>query len=612
MPCELSCAALAQRVSWMQWRLALALFLLALLAYRTVVTTWRWTHMGDDVSGVHVSQALWPGSAPALEQASSRATVPGGRSQNSAASRYTALFNRECESGYALNDKYDDSKHNELQSKMWAPSVINQCESEWMPPEWAPCVASTSREHQSVYGEQLLFPDFELRMPVWMRKSQKFLWLDLVRRGYAMTSRGLPVLNLQPRTHTVLYEGLDEAQNFVVRNGALPASTEPFAWCLNEEKLGAIRTHEIHSGTPSGGVGQNGASSAALMVLLTHFESSGSTRSPCLREAIPSFGHVLVQAAHLWQTHDHDDVHLALKHVRNTTREVAALLLRLGFKSEQIIEYEPSNRVASDVLMSCTGVRVHPFFIYRLRELLGFDAADSLRDQSSRATTVLYSRSHATLIENEAALLDTIRAILLTRRQGETLLELSHALHEDDTECASFEECQKMVANAKLMIGASSGNAVESTLLDYHVFAPRGAAVVELFASKDASFSTHIFESSTILEQMYFPLIYEGTLANKSASGAASEDTYRISVNVEELAEVIQFSLRQYDMGASTDRAARAEGGNEIEMKYGPAVRLHYDMPFDEQTRRIAQLNPDKRLLQLSTEDRAILSVLHL
>jgi len=73
-------------------------------------------------------------------------------------------------------------------SAAWAPFIVSGPCSEGMAPAWAPCIKDTVNKDAEdagskvriTYAEELLFPDFDIRVPVFAKEADKAYWLQKV------------------------------------------------------------------------------------------------------------------------------------------------------------------------------------------------------------------------------------------------------------------------------------------------------------------------------------------------------------------------------------------------------------------------------------------------
>lgn len=73
-------------------------------------------------------------------------------------------------------------------SAAWAPFIVSGPCSEGMAPAWAPCLKDTvnkgaedaGSKARITHAEELIFPDFDIRIPIFAKEADKVYWLQKV------------------------------------------------------------------------------------------------------------------------------------------------------------------------------------------------------------------------------------------------------------------------------------------------------------------------------------------------------------------------------------------------------------------------------------------------
>lgn len=108
----------------------------------------------------------------------------------------------------------------DFESTKWAPMAITECTS-LTPKSYAPCIASSAGLGIPLYAEELVYPDFDLPLPVFANQEDKNLWITWVQirldRATYRRTKGREWLE---------YKG-QRGQNFVSTLKSLPDSSGP-------------------------------------------------------------------------------------------------------------------------------------------------------------------------------------------------------------------------------------------------------------------------------------------------------------------------------------------------------------------------------------------------
>ena len=72
-----------------------------------------------------------------------------------------------------IADEYPRPLPDHLESTKWAPYIIKSCQDKSLPRSFAPCLL-----HHGIYAEELIYPDFDLRIPKFLNDEYKNEWLN--------------------------------------------------------------------------------------------------------------------------------------------------------------------------------------------------------------------------------------------------------------------------------------------------------------------------------------------------------------------------------------------------------------------------------------------------
>ncbi|KAI0671329.1 hypothetical protein C8Q78DRAFT_1069047 [Trametes maxima] len=373
----------------------------------------------------------------------------------------------------------------ELPSTRWAPVSISTCHP-GMHPYLAPCLAQ--RREGAIYGEELVYPDFRLRQPLFARarvENDTLEWWKLVD---GVRERGSRCSDKE----WVCYRG-QNGQNIVLANatysGSPPADNWSDAACMSD-----------------------GVSTSKLETAPTNASNNQFKTQSEYDEAFPvdtllvatspdswSFQHFLDRVTHIVAQGSHLALGQRIDAVAGRTpgSAVSEMWEMLGFSSSQV-HYNSPRVAAKALVFSCRTPLVHPWLSLRSLETFGLDPTNVPLEK--RKKLVYFSRSHGNVanggrrVLNENQMLDQIRELLVERGQGEELV-LFHDLgfHSQADLMRWFHR------NVRAVFGPHGGG------LYNHRWAGKDTLVLELMPK---TFTSLMFwEEVSLLSQVYATMV---------------------------------------------------------------------------------------------------------
>ncbi|KAH9851844.1 hypothetical protein C2E23DRAFT_732108 [Lenzites betulinus] len=377
--------------------------------------------------------------------------------------------------------------HIDSPSTHWAPASMNSCPP-GTPSYLAPCLAR--RREGAVYGEELLYPDFRIRVPLFApnRTDDSPAWrrlLSAIAERAAFCGDG----------EWACYRG-QTGQNIVLANATYRGSPAPDLWndgaCMGD----GVTTEGLET-----------ASANATINTLADAEAyQDAFPLDTLLIATPpdswSFQHFLDRVTHIVAQGHHFSLGQAAPDVvtgRAPGGSVAEMWELMGLGGGRV-HHSARRLAAKTVIFSCRAPLVHPWLSLRSLELFGLDPAGVPIDR--RKKVVYVSRSHGATsnggrrVLNEDKMLDQVRALLVERGQGEELV-LFHELDISPQPALMkwFHE------NVRAVVGPHGGG------LYNHRWAGRDTLVLELMPRTKTS---HMFwEEAGVLGQTYANVLLE-------------------------------------------------------------------------------------------------------
>ncbi|KAI0831877.1 hypothetical protein BC628DRAFT_1310600 [Trametes gibbosa] len=379
-------------------------------------------------------------------------------------------------------------------SSHWAPASLNSCPP-GTPSYLAPCLAR--RREGAVYGEELVYPDFRIREPLFAPSrinddlpAWRQLMKEISERAAFCGERGWVCYRGQT--------GQNIASTFcgVLANATYRGNPAPDVW-----------TDRACMGDGVTTAGLETAPAHATINTLTSLETyNAAFPVDTLLIATPpdswSFQHFLDRITHIVAQGYHFSPGLNALDVvagRSPGGSVAEMWEMMGLGNGKV-HYGSPRVAAKTVVFSCRSPLVHPWLSLRSLELFGLDPAGVPIDR--RKKVVYISRSHGSTLNagrrvlNEDKMLDQIRSLLVERDQGEELV-LFHELNISPQPqlMAWFHQ------NVRAVIGPHGGG------LYNHRWTGRDTLVLELMPRSKTS---HMFwEEAGVLGQTYANVLLE-------------------------------------------------------------------------------------------------------
>lgn len=137
-------------------------------------------------------------------------------------------------------DKFSHPLTDKTSSLVWAPLIVSSICSDGMSPSWAPCIKDTvnhaAQDAGSItriaHAEELIFPDFKVRIPVFGKEADKVYWLQKVSSEFsrACLHDGFAAYKVQKRLeHTLQRHSITSFSNhaFVMLSASCAAAVMP-------------------------------------------------------------------------------------------------------------------------------------------------------------------------------------------------------------------------------------------------------------------------------------------------------------------------------------------------------------------------------------------------
>ncbi|KAA8492793.1 hypothetical protein FVE85_9065 [Porphyridium purpureum] len=398
--------------------------------------------------------------------------------------------------------------------RRWGPIVLNRCQS-WMPRNWAPCLYE---EHPGFYGEQLLFPDFQLTLPHFTRDTQQH------RADWVANAKMSPRIwwahaDVQWASGLVLYRGFWFAQNLVFLNGRTPpelqqaANRRQFDGPRAERASCFVSNQQDHdmfwspyqTSAPRGGADEaKERENRVAHLIVAHTADFDSWQ-----HFTDHVAHILIQNWHLRanrrvramlmgaprQTHRIALDEKGSQRNQTNTSAVSELATRLGFPANLRV-FPQAGVVARELVYSCRSVDVHPFFVWRFREL-AMSASERDPPSEPRQTVVYFSRAavNTRRVLNEASeVLPALRRVLEERGRNETLVVIKDPL--------SLTAGIALMRRAACVIGPHGG------ALYWIRYGVPGATTCVIELIPLSRFRIMFWETATILGMSYYALTF--------------------------------------------------------------------------------------------------------
>ncbi|KAI0781890.1 hypothetical protein C8Q75DRAFT_728354 [Abortiporus biennis] len=367
-----------------------------------------------------------------------------------------------------------------ISSSRWSPVSISTCTPDTAP-YYAPCLAQ--RLKGAIYGEELLYPNFRLREPIFAPtrvEHDRQEWRKLIG-------------GIRDRAHWckedgwICYSG-QSGQNIILANATYAGNPPADSW-VNEACMGdGVTTTgfgiDDHNNNLISQDDYNQTFPIDSLVIATTPDSWS------FQHFLDRVTHVISQSHHLTSTLPSPSSILA---GRSSTSTVSQLWEMLGWTRDRIFYGSPKVS-AKNVVFSCRAPLIHPFLSYRTLELL--EMGEEEVGIEDRKKIVYFSRSRGGTsnggrrVANEGDLLKNITQLLQDRNRGEELVIF------DQNEFGSQKELMGWFRkNVRAIVGPHGGG------LFNHRWTPQNTLVIEFITSEFTSLM--FWEESSILNQLY-------------------------------------------------------------------------------------------------------------
>ncbi|EJD46978.1 hypothetical protein AURDEDRAFT_164040 [Auricularia subglabra TFB-10046 SS5] len=377
------------------------------------------------------------------------------------------------------------ARNDALPSASWAPLVLSECTPN-MQFHHAPCVAA--RDIKVAYGEELVYPDFRLREPVFApsrAKDDRQAWHGLIN---GIRERAA----LCQDDQWVCYRG-QYGQNIIVINSTYAGKPRPDSWsdqtCMGDGvSIAGLEFDPTASGLTEEEF--NAKFPVDRLVIAT------SPDSWSFQHFLDRVTHIMLQGEHLNRGF-HGDVVTG----RHPGGSVEQMWDMLGY-GRQGMHYNGGCVSAKTILFSCRAPLIHPWLSLRTLEAFGLPSIPAVPVQK-RKTIMYCSRSHGKGIMNggrrvlnEEELLRDIRQLLKERNQGEELV-----LFDPDAYGSQPKLMKWFHDNVRAIIGPHGG------ALFNHRWAGPDTLLLEMMPT---TFTSLMFwEEASVLGQTYATTILQ-------------------------------------------------------------------------------------------------------
>ncbi|KAI0766167.1 hypothetical protein BD413DRAFT_605985 [Trametes elegans] len=424
------------------------------------------------------------------------------------------------------------AEHPDLPSRRWAPVSVSTCQP-GMASHLGPCLAQ--RRQSAIFGEELMYPDFRLREPLF---AQGRLGEDTPRWRRLLDDirdRAAPCMD----GTWVCYRG-QAGQNIVLANATYFTSPPPDRW----SELACMG-----AGVTSAGL-RTAPANASANTLPTRAEYDRAFPADALLVATApdswSFQHFLDRVTRAPRARARAPEAVT---GRPPARAVEEMWTMLGL-DEGRVHFGEDVVAAKAVIFSCRAPLVHPWLSMRTLETFGLDPRGE--PLSQRKKVVYFSRSHndthneGRKVVNEGELLDGIRQLLAERGQGEELVLYHEMEWPSQRELTSWFH-----KNVRAVIGPHGG------ALYNHRWTGRDTLVLELAST--AYSSLMFWEEASILGQVYATMLLPPV--------GDSESGTDMQADVPAVLEIIRTHIGTPDSRGRSLRRAYAWHAEELQVE---------------------------------------------
>ncbi|VDC04716.1 unnamed protein product [Peniophora sp. CBMAI 1063] len=336
-----------------------------------------------------------------------------------------------------------------------------------------------------MYGEELVYPDFRLRTPIFAPSRQRddeqawnALLNDIRERASRCAEDGW-----------VCYRG-QHGQNIIIANATYTGDPPADIWSDRACMSDGVSAQGIHVQEP-GTILTDEEYEAKYPV--DNLLIATSPDSWSFQHFLDRVVHIIAQGTHLTRT---APVHVVTG--RASGKAVSERWDMLGIPANSV--HHRGSVGAKAMVFSCRAPLIHPWLSYRALEKFGLNSTNVPLEKRKKVVYMSRSRGHTSnggrRVLNEDDLLSQIRDLLSSRGQNEELV-----LFNQDSFRSQSELMRWFHDNARAIIGPHGG------ALFNHRWAGIDTLVLEMMPT---TFTSLMFwEEASILGQVYVNMILE-------------------------------------------------------------------------------------------------------
>jgi hypothetical protein len=358
------------------------------------------------------------------------------------------------------------------------------------------------------YKEEIIYPDFRIRLPEFTNTHDKELWISKINNCDGFSSgfshRGFLLDDWA-------YYKNQRGEN-IIYNNSMYYNYPPIGW-QDEHCMDYNYNPQFYSY-------MNDISSCQKFVdklVISHTPDSYS-----FQHILDRSNRVLLQNQHLWK--NKSDVIFTSEVPHHSYPHGKFILDKLNVN--QFHNVNTNQKVcAKQIIFSCKTPRIHPYQSLLLNSIMNINNKISLTEKKiilylSR-TTDKQTYNGGRKVINEAELIYYIKQLLTDRNKKERLIFYSDLVIEFNNDLSLI---QKYISENVLCILGSHGGAWY-----HHRWAGENTLLIELLPSKHHAI--YFWEESSMYNQRYFPLIFD------------SQEHNDMIVNIEKVVNIMKDNL---------------------------------------------------------------------
>ncbi|GFR42150.1 hypothetical protein Agub_g3002 [Astrephomene gubernaculifera] len=315
-----------------------------------------------------------------------------------------------------------------LPSDAWRPTILTSCPALFYN-ESAPCRINTN----IVYAEELIYPDFRIRLPGVVSEEQRQMYLLFLheyrndwKRGRAIDGYGY-FLN-------------QRGQNLVYANVSYAGRPYPGRWAEDACMSGRAGSH-ANSFPPWDG---NAEAPAAVFI--------ASPDHTYFQHFLDRVAMMLAQTRHLGRPEDFKYISLPIP-LRSPVQELWTMMVP-GWTPETLLRANTPNLRTRLLVYPCQSPLIHPYTQQLATEILLMSAGvdpNSIPPARDRPVVLFMTRQGSRRWHNEDECRQAVEGLLQTRGRGEQLMAFRA------TDYPSLRAVANASTRVKLVMGAHGG-----------------------------------------------------------------------------------------------------------------------------------------------------------